>query len=231
MDKESNIFYHEDFDSKAEAILAEMPGKEDFESRIDYSYGIYKFPSLSREQEFHLFRKYAYLKYKNLPTLEIRNYLVEANLRYIPFFVKKFGLQKRVDPNDVLSTGTRLLCRCIDNFDWRKNFRFGSIFKYYMLHKFKRSFREQSSSNPSELSLALLTAKDINSEASSEMNVIKPYWDLLDPKVRECLHFKFFESLSDRDAAKKANISLQKFNLLYKIGIKHLKENLKALKE
>jgi len=136
----------------AEAILAPMPGVEEYEARcrtMVAPQGVsgalrlcYTTPLLSREQEHHLFRQMNYLKYLvsrsqgdpardvevaglRQRALTVRNRLLEANLRLIVPVAKRQPTWPS-DPDPLFSEGYDALIRAIDKFDYNRGYQFST---------------------------------------------------------------------------------------------------------
>ena len=94
-------------------------------------------PLLTKDQEYHLFRQYNYLKYKvvNLKPSkqpdpeylakikEIRDIIVCANARLVVVVLKR---QKYKDFENAMSDGYYGLIDAVDLFDYRKGFKFAT---------------------------------------------------------------------------------------------------------
>ena len=169
-------FYHTDFDksSKTKIILGDIPQIEKYKSEKKKVYTLqkscknpemrpcYEEPLLTKEQEYHLFRKFNFLKYKakelisklNLKKLnenklsaiedlliqinEIRNEIANANFRLATFILrnefKKFRDEKNLDGH--LSDAYLDVIKSIDYF----NYNLGNKFSTYAIWVVKRNF-------------------------------------------------------------------------------------------
>lgn len=111
---------------------------------------LWTMPLLTAEQEFHGFRKLNYLKYrvsfldKNLRSCvgcaampddlnqlnhqcaEVRNLLIESNLRLVVSLSKKYASWNSNEFDEMVSVGNAALIHAVDLFDFRRGFRFGT---------------------------------------------------------------------------------------------------------
>lgn len=103
-------------------------------------------PLFNREQEFHLFRQYNYLKHKVINAKkidsahlariqEIRDMLVCSNSRLVMTVLKK---QKYKDFESALSDGYYGLIDAVDLFDFRKGLRFATYAFWAIQTKIQR---------------------------------------------------------------------------------------------
>jgi RNA polymerase sigma factor (sigma-70 family) len=115
---------------------------------------------LSRQQEFHLFRKYNYLKYRiskqaeaNLEKLkgpglagieknickmqEVRNILMKCNMRLVVRPSSKYGSDS-LKKEEFFSNGYVHMMKAIDCFDYRKGFKFSTYFINVLFRNFQR---------------------------------------------------------------------------------------------
>jgi len=127
-----------------------------------YLASLYEAPLLNREQEFHLFRKFNYLKYKasklrtQLDTaspqrrlmvqierfyeaaVAVKNQLVRANLRLVVSIAKRY-----VDPNgdlwELVSEGNMSLMRAIEKFDFARGNKLSTYASWAIMRNFARS--------------------------------------------------------------------------------------------
>lgn len=164
-DKPINYIYHESFDEpeRRSEILGAAPAAPaqrlaKAPSNVPaYLQGLYGIPLLSAAQEFHLFRKMNYLKYRaarlcrrlsparaaareidRLEDLlqqaeEVRNTLIRSNLRLVISVIKKY-VRANVDFSELISDGNISLMRAIDTFDFSRGFKF-STYAYWALRK------------------------------------------------------------------------------------------------
>lgn len=129
---------------KEKVIMDKMPDYEDYIAKkekllskkiLEYEYRfMYCEPLLSKEQEYHLFRQYNFLKYKYKKARiipenyvnkinEIRSVVVCANARLIVSVMKT---QRYKDFEAALSDGYYGLIDAVDLFDFRKGFKFAT---------------------------------------------------------------------------------------------------------
>lgn len=106
-------------------------------------------PLLTREQEYHLFRQYNYLKYKVINSTkpktehlsrikEIRDIVICANSKLIVSVLKQ---QKYKDFDNALSDGYYGLIDAVDLFDFRKEFKFAT-YAYWAIQSKIRYFSQ-----------------------------------------------------------------------------------------
>jgi RNA polymerase primary sigma factor/RNA polymerase sigma factor len=167
--------YHESFDKPEceQEILAEMPPGEATTRRPrippglpPYLAALYEHPLLTREQEYHLFRKYNYLKYKAAKlreqldpqharprlmdqieklyeeAVQVKNQIVQANLRLVVSIAKR-----HVTPNDdffsLVSDGNMSLIRAVEKFDFSRGNKFSTYASWAIMKNFARTIPEE----------------------------------------------------------------------------------------
>lgn len=113
-------------------------------------------PLLTAEQEYHGFRKLNYLKYRssclesslrscvgcaamladlkhlNQAAVEVRNLLIESNLRLVISLAKKYAVSNSLDLDELICVGNAALVRAVELFDFRRNIRF-STYAYHAI--------------------------------------------------------------------------------------------------
>ncbi len=168
-------FYHPDFDekSKIDSILCDIPEKEKFDKERKKVESLrhsnkslelrpcYEEPLLTREQEYHLFKKMNYYKYrtkklidklnskkpcKNLidqielfieKALEIRNQIANSNFRLASYILTKdFKKYRSSSSESSLSDAFLDVIKSIDYF----NFTLGNKFSTYCVWVLRRNF-------------------------------------------------------------------------------------------
>jgi RNA polymerase primary sigma factor len=167
--------------------------------------------------ERHLFRKFNFLKYtakklrKQLKSddnihlidqiealwseaLQIRNQLVQANVRLVYGLAQKYGADPE-EVDDFVSEGCLILMQAIDKFDYSKGFRFST----YATHSVQRHFfrliqrrqrrKQRETLSPTEL-MSTVSAPEVE---SSEFNpavareLIKRFDQHLNPREKSIL--------------------------------------------
>ncbi len=195
--------YHESFDQPDadQVILTEMPQAETLGRRMrvppglpPYLAALYEHPLLTREQEYHLFRKYNYLKYKAAKLREqlsieqarprlmdqierlyeeavrVKNQIVQANLRLVVSIAKR-----HVTPSDdffsLVSDGNMSLIRAVEKFDFSRGNKFSTYASWAIMKNYARTipeefrYRDRFRSNQEEL---FLLQKDERSDQSEQ---------------------------------------------------------------
>jgi RNA polymerase sigma factor (sigma-70 family) len=177
-DQGPNYFFCEEFldETRAEEILAE-PQPPDTPNRVERGTGAPAFysqigsvPLLDKAAEQQYFRKYNYLKYlaarrasipnastrsrNRQPTSlhqaadEVRNRIVEANLRLVVSLAKDYGSSTPGEIDELICIGNTALIRAVELFDFRRGLRF-STYAYQavsrsMITSFTRGKRRSS---------------------------------------------------------------------------------------
>jgi RNA polymerase primary sigma factor len=127
--------------------------------------GIFGDPLLTREQEFHLFRKMNFLKHQasrlrgemnpaNVKAadldlvealqgeaLEIRNQIIRGNLRLVVSLVKKL-CRSDLDFEGLVSDGYVALIRAIEKFDFSRGYKFSTYASPVILNNISRDSRK-----------------------------------------------------------------------------------------
>lgn len=159
-------------DAEAE-ILAEMPSAEPpaRPTRVPpglppYLASLYEHPLLTREQEYHLFRKYNYLKYKASKLREqlnpqrarpklmdeierlyqeairVKNQIVQANLRLVVSIAKRH-VTASDDFFSLVSDGNMSLIRAVEKFDFSRGNKFSTYASWAIMKNFARTIPEE----------------------------------------------------------------------------------------
>jgi RNA polymerase primary sigma factor/RNA polymerase sigma factor len=131
-----------------------------------YLASLYETPLLTREQEYHLFRKFNYLKCKALKLREgldparaksavmdeierlhdqavkVKNQIVQANLRLVVSIAKR-----HVTPSDdffnLVSDGNMSLIRAAEKFDYSRGNKFSTYASWAIMKNFARTIPEE----------------------------------------------------------------------------------------
>lgn len=261
------FFYEKNFDTSfRNKILSNV--ELDY-SGVQYGNMLSCSPLLNREQEYHIFRKYNYLKYrllkstlgfekskvkpspkpskpiklerlgdKSLSELEnlirqisqIRNLLLESNLRLI---VKQLAKYHRVDSyerDEFFSHGYCHILKAIDCFDYRRGFKFST----YCVNILKNNFYRDSAIRRKQDSVLALTDEDgitdnrehSYSEANFSYNkrFIEQMFEKMKEKVKNYdIRIKIVKDYYGIDGARKNLIELAKELNLSKERIRQIK--------
>jgi RNA polymerase primary sigma factor len=125
---------------------------------------LYEYPLLNREQEAHLFRAMNYrkfqawhLRHRDMPLTaaerrrlelarregqQIRNWLVQANLRLVVPFARLFAGQGH-GFLELLSEGNLSLMKAVDKFDFSRGFKFSTYGSWAIKRNFARSLQKE----------------------------------------------------------------------------------------
>lgn len=189
------FWYLDEFedDKQAGSIIGEMPEIEDYDKKkLNIQKEIHKVtpelrqfycePLLSKTQEFHLFRKMNYLKYKasrfynwycrsklkKLRTLfvnhmheaqVVRNKIVCCNTRLAAQVYKKRKDYYGDDVDNLLSDCFTNIIKAVDGFDYRRGFKFSTYCTWVLMnnslrdHQNDKKFQDTFSTNVSDVSL------------------------------------------------------------------------------
>ncbi|HEX42195.1 MAG TPA: sigma-70 family RNA polymerase sigma factor [Phycisphaerales bacterium] len=139
-----------------------LTGDPAAESLPQYLQTLKDTPILNRETETALFRRYNYLKYvvhNQRPRLrkptpasrllddlearlaeaeEIKNRLIEANLRLVVSVARKHTASTAANMVDLVSEGNLSLVRAVERFDYTRGFRFGTYASWTIAKDFAR---------------------------------------------------------------------------------------------
>jgi RNA polymerase primary sigma factor len=142
------FFFEESFKSNHKKILEDLSLSYD---KIQENNIFNCSPVLTREQEFHLFRKYNYLKYRlkkltsvNLERLkekslceiesviekitDTRNLIMKSNMRLMVKPVSRYQPKDGCDRDEFFSNSCIHMIRAIDLFDYNRGFKFSTYF-------------------------------------------------------------------------------------------------------
>ena len=160
-------------DANIELIMAEMPKPAEATRKVrapsglpPYLASLYEVPLLNREQEYHLFRKMNYLKFKacklrdqldrSAPLVSlmdqveklheeaqvVKNKIVQANLRLVVSIAKRHS-----GPSDdffgLISDGNMSLIRAVEKFDYSRGFKFSTYATWAIMKNFARSIPDE----------------------------------------------------------------------------------------
>ena len=168
-------YMHNDefYDANEKSVLGPMPESETAarKTRVPsglphYLASLYEVPLLNREQEYHLFRKYNYLKFKaaklrkDLETgrttaslmskiedlyelaVKTKNQIVQANLRLVVSIAKR-----HVSANDeffgLVSDGNMSLIRAAEKFDYGRGNKFSTYASWAIMKNFARTIPDE----------------------------------------------------------------------------------------
>lgn len=131
-----------------------------------YLASLYGTPLLTREQEYHLFRKFNYLKYKAtklrdeldpanakssvMDTIEqlyeeavrVKNQIVQANLRLVVSIAKRH-VTGADDFFSLVSDGNMSLIRAVEKFDYSRGNKFSTYASWAIMKNFARSIPDE----------------------------------------------------------------------------------------
>jgi RNA polymerase primary sigma factor/RNA polymerase sigma factor len=171
-----DYIYNEEFDkpNAGEAVLAPLPPNEDKPKRKSrapaglppYLASLYETPLLSREQEYHLFRRFNYLKHRarqlregldpvharssvmdqieELYELAVRtkNEIVQANLRLVVSIAKRH-VTATEDFFGLVSDGNMSLIRAVEKFDYSRGNKFSTYASWAIMKNFARTIPDE----------------------------------------------------------------------------------------
>lgn len=83
-----------------------------------------------------------FIKYKENPSIELRNEIVEENLYMVDILIRKY-LGKGVDYDDLYQVGALALVSAVERFDPDKGFEFSSFATPTILGEIKKYFRDK----------------------------------------------------------------------------------------
>ncbi len=83
-----------------------------------------------------------FVKYKENPTIEKRNELVESHLYMVDILIRKY-LNKGVDYDDLYQVGALALVQAVERFDPARGFEFSSFATPTILGEIKKYFRDK----------------------------------------------------------------------------------------
>lgn len=131
-----------------------------------YLAALYEVPLLTREQEFHLFRRFNYLKYKATKlrdsldpararttvmdqiealyeeAVKVKNRIVQANLRLVVSIAKRHIIGAE-DFFGLVSDGNMSLIRAVEKFDFSRGNKFSTYASWAIMKNFARSIPEE----------------------------------------------------------------------------------------
>jgi len=154
--------------STPESSPAESTNRAPSESVDFYTASLYRTPLLSPALESHLFRKMNYLKFRahrlrqrldpetataqqvreierlEGESLQVRNRIVEANLRLTVALAKKFSRGSSAQFEELLSEGHEALIRAVNHFDFSRGTKLSTYATWVIRNSFLAHFeREQ----------------------------------------------------------------------------------------
>ncbi|MBM4003142.1 MAG: sigma-70 family RNA polymerase sigma factor [Planctomycetes bacterium] len=159
--------------SAEKEIMAPLPGSSESSRKSrapsglpSYLASLYEVPLLTREQEYHLFRQFNFLKYKAarlreglIPAeartsvmdeieslynqaIEIKNRLVQANLRLVISIAKRH-VSGSDDFFGLVSDGNMSLIRAVEKFDYSRGNKFSTYASWAIMKNFARTIPEE----------------------------------------------------------------------------------------
>ena len=187
--------------------------------------------------------------YREKGDLEARNELIEHNLRLVAHIIKKYYSSVR-DQDDLISIGTIGLIKAVNTFDYTKGIRFATyasrcieneILMYFRSNK--KNSQDVSISEPIDtdkdghpLTLMDVLAEDdtILEDLDLKINAEKLYRyirDILDDREKEIIEWRYGlvgGGLTQREVAKKLNISRSYVSRIEKKALEKLKKRFDA---
>lgn len=128
---------------KAQRLVKPDPGLPPFLAAL------YELPLLSGAQERHLFRKFNYLRWKrsraklperyDAPIEEVRNLLIESNLRLAVHFAKTW--YPNDDLNEKISHAYLGIVKSVDGFDYGRGWKFSTYASNAIKMQFRNAWR------------------------------------------------------------------------------------------
>jgi RNA polymerase primary sigma factor/RNA polymerase sigma factor len=170
-----DYMYHESYDKieLEKDFLGPMPVNETPTRKMrspsglpPYLAALYEVPLLSREQEYHLFRKFNYLKHKanklrgqlnpaaartsEMNEIEalydqavaVKNEIVQANLRLVVSIAKRH-VSGTEDFFSLVSDGNMSLIRAVEKFDFSRGNKFSTYASWAIMKNFARTIPEE----------------------------------------------------------------------------------------
>ena len=162
-----NFFHVKEFENpeNEQEFLKEMPDELEYREKRNKEsnknkYPIMASPILTAEQEFHLFRKMNFLKFKlneiddnrNINGIivqfdnqikEIRDVLISANIRLVISIVKNKNYYRNENFSDKLSDGSFALITAVDKFDCFRGLKFSTYASAVVLNFLRNKISEQ----------------------------------------------------------------------------------------
>ncbi len=201
-------------------------------------------PPLSKEEEDY------YLKLKEEGDEKSRNKLIEHNLRLVVFLAKRYE-NTGVDLEDLVSIGSIGLIKGINTYKRGKNIKLATycsrcidneILMYLRKNKktkenisFEESLSFDSDGNELHLEDILGTEKDIVTKPLEEeynKQILKEELEKLEKRDKEIIYLRYGlggkEELTQKEVAKKLNISQSYISRIEKKVIKKLKAIIKS---
>jgi RNA polymerase sigma factor, sigma-70 family len=191
-----------------------------------YLASLYEIPLLSREQEYQLFRKMSYLRYRarqlrdrlnritprpsQMDEIErfsdeagvVRNQIIQANLRLVVAIAKRH-LASMDDFFGLVSDGNMSLMRAVDKFDFTRGNKFSTYASWAIMKNFARTIPEE------------LRRRDRSSAGELE------FWEFVDPSQSDPADADFgepefgvsLESLLDQLDERERQIIMARYGL------------------
>ena len=170
-----DYMHHESFEKPGieKSILAPLPASDVPAKKMrgpsglpPYLAALYEVPLLTREQEYHLFRKFNYLKHKATKlrdkldpahartsemneierlyddAVKIKNEIVQANLRLVVSIAKRH-VNASEDFFGLVSDGNMSLIRAVEKFDYSRGNKFSTYASWAIMKNYARTIPEE----------------------------------------------------------------------------------------
>lgn len=228
----------------SEKILSPMPEPETTVRRAKapsglppYLAGLYETPLLTREQEYHQFRKFNYLKFLASrireqidPTdprtnmmdqverlfdeaVAVKNFLVQSNLRLVVSIAKRH-VTNGDEFFQLISDGNMSLFRAVEKFDYSRGNKFSTYASWAIMKNFARSipeeYKQRDRFRTSSEEAFMATPDDRTNQFKAE----------IEQELRESAVNKILESLDEREQ----QIIISRFGLNHQQEPRTLKE-------
>jgi len=210
----------------------------------DYLRACYDQPLLSREQEYHQFRKYNYFKFLAQKWIEldqhskasnelvradeVRALITSANLRLVIKIVKKFHSVRHHE--DLVSESYYLIHRAVDYFDYTRGFKFSTYATWAVQNTIGRTANDlfkHDAFHSGELESASLNLVSAEVEKIKEQDdhfkaLVENLLSVAKGREKEILQRRFFHGETLNNIAQDLNITKERVRQIESKGLERL---------
>lgn len=217
-------------------------------SMLDCIRSCYETPLLSKEQEFHLFRRYNYHKFLAKKWLEInrpfkacaelkksdevRKMISSANIRLGVNVVRKYHHNRHYD--DIVGEAYFLVHRSVDYFDFTRGFKFSTYANWAVSNTMRRTIKELFDhderyvfeAEPSSDSFACQDYQEDQQRIDHFKTLVEKLLSYLEDREREVLRMRYLEEKTLVSISKVIGVTKERVRQIELSGLK--KMSLKA---
>lgn len=178
---------------------------------------IKNFYTLTFEEEQELFKKYS------LGDISAREKLIEHNLPLVLFISKKYN--NFINMDEIISAGNEALIKCVDTFDYTKNYKFNTYaFKYIKFSIINRINIEKKfkTEEINDNEISFIQPELFNSDKTFIIKLL----NILNDMEKDLIVNHYINGESLEEIGKKYNMNRQLSNYYFDKGMEKLRKKI-----